>query len=173
VRRLSSGYRTLITAVLIGLKSTDRGRTESLRSPASPQPAQLIKELESQVGFRLFDRTTRSVDLTPHGSELLGVIQKNLEELDAAISSIGHHAMRGYQPLSHGTTPLVAANILRPAMREFRKQRPDVGIQLFDADLPTLTGMMESGRLAMSLEIFNAIPSVRREPFFRFSLMVG
>jgi LysR family transcriptional regulator, carnitine catabolism transcriptional activator len=133
----------------------------------------LIRELENRVGFRLFDRTTRQVELTSHGSELLAVIQRNLEELDAAIASIGSHAKRSYQPISLGTTPLVAANILPPAMREFRKQWPDVRIQLFDADLPTLISMIESGKLDMSLGIFKAIPGVRRAPFFRFSLMVA
>jgi LysR family carnitine catabolism transcriptional activator len=133
----------------------------------------LIRELESRVGFRLFDRTTRHVELTPHGSELLAVIQRNLEELDAAIASIGNSAKRIYQPILLGTTPLVAANILPPAMREFRKQRPDVRIRLFDADVPTLSSMVESGKLDMSLGIFKAIPGVRREPFFRFSLMVA
>jgi DNA-binding transcriptional LysR family regulator len=75
--------------------------------------------------------------------------------------------------ISLGTTPLVAANILPPAMREFRKLRPDVQIQLFDADLPTLIQMVEAGKLDMSLGIFKAMPDIRREPFFRFSLMVA
>jgi DNA-binding transcriptional LysR family regulator len=93
-------------------------------------------------------------------------IERNLEELDAAIASIGSNAKRNYQPISLGTTPLVAANILPPAMREFRKQRPDVRIRLFDADLPTLIGMVESVKLDTSLGIFKAIPGLRREPFF-------
>lgn len=133
----------------------------------------LIRELEGRVGFRLFDRTTRHVELTPHGRELLAVIQRSLQELDAAIASIGHSARRTRQSISLGTTPLVAANILPPAMREFRKQRPDVRIQLFDADLPTLISMVETGKLDMSLGIFKAMPGVYREPFFRFSLMVA
>jgi len=133
----------------------------------------LIKELESRVGFRLFDRTTRHVALTPHGRELLVVIQRSLQELDAAIANVGRSARRDHQSISLGTTPLVAANILPPAIREFRKQRPDVRIQLFDADLPTLIQMVEAGKLDMSLGIFKAMPDVRREPFFRFSLMVA
>ena len=133
----------------------------------------LIRELESRVGFRLFDRTTRHVELTPHGRRLLAVIQRSLEELDTAIADIGRSAKRSHQQISLGTTPLVAANILPPAMREFRKQRPDVRIQLFDADLPTLIKMVEAGRLDMSLGIFKAMADVRREPFFRFSLMVA
>ena len=133
----------------------------------------LIRELENRVGFRLFERTTRHVGLTPHGGELLAVFQKCLEELDAAIANIGRSARRSHQSISLGTTPLVAANVLPPAMREFRKQRPDVRIQIFDADLPTLIKMVETGKLDMSLGIFKAMAGVRREPFFRFSLMVA
>lgn len=133
----------------------------------------LIRELESRVGFRLFDRTTRHVELTPHGRELLSVIQRSLEELDTAIASIGRSANRTHQTISLGTTPLVAANILAPAMHEFRKHRPDVRIQLFDADLPTLIKRVEAGTLDLSLGIFKSMAGIRRDPFFRFSLMVA
>ena len=133
----------------------------------------LIKELEGRVGFRLFDRTTRHVELTPHGAELLTVIQRNLEELDSAIANIGRTAKNREKSITLGTTPLVAANILPPAMREFRKLRPDVQIQLYDADLPTLITMVEAGKLDMSLGIFKAMPDIRRQPFFRFSLLVA
>jgi DNA-binding transcriptional LysR family regulator len=64
------------------------------------------------------------VELTPHGRELLAVIQRSIEELDAAIASIGRSARRSHQSISLGTTPLVAANVLPPARREFRKQPP-------------------------------------------------
>ena len=33
----------------------------------------LIRELENQLGFRLFDRTTRHVALTAHGGQLLAM----------------------------------------------------------------------------------------------------
>jgi LysR family carnitine catabolism transcriptional activator len=58
-------------------------------------------------------------------------------------------------------------------MREFRKLRPDLRIQLYDADLPTLIKMVETGKLDLSLGIFKAMPDIRREPFFRFSLMIA
>src|SRR5262249_24220360 len=86
----------------------------------------LIRELENRVGFRLFDRTTRYVELTAHGVELLAVIQRSLEELDSAIANIGRSANRSRTSLSLGVTPLVAANVLPPAIREFREHRPDL-----------------------------------------------
>jgi LysR family carnitine catabolism transcriptional activator len=133
----------------------------------------LIRELENRIGFRLFDRTTRQVELTTHGKELLAVIERSLEELDAGIASIGRSAKRDNQTISLGVTPLVAANILPPAIREFRKLRPNLRIRLFDADLPTLMKMVETGKLDMSIGIFKGMVGVRREPFFRFSLMVA
>jgi DNA-binding transcriptional LysR family regulator len=105
--------------------------------------------------------------------ELLAVIHRSLEELDTGIANIGRSAKRDRQSISLGVTPLVAANILPPAIREFRKQRPDLRIQLFDADLPTLMKMVETGKLDMSIGIFKGMVGVRREPFFRFSLVVA
>jgi LysR family transcriptional regulator, carnitine catabolism transcriptional activator len=132
----------------------------------------LIRELESHLGFRLFNRTTRHVELTAYGDDFLTVIRPSLEALDAAIAQIGRSAKGSSQSISLGTTPLVAANILPPAIREFRRHRPDLRIQLFDADLPTLMQMVEAGKLDMAVGIFKGAAGVRRAPFFRFSLMV-
>ena len=132
----------------------------------------LIRELENQLGFRLFDRTTRQVALTAYGNELLGVTRRNLQELDAAMSRIGRTAKESSQWISIGTTPLVAANILPPAIREFRGQRPDLRITLFDADIATIMRKVEAGDLDLGLGFFKSMPGVRRTPFFRFSLMV-
>jgi LysR family transcriptional regulator, carnitine catabolism transcriptional activator len=132
----------------------------------------LIRELENQLGFRLFDRTTRRVALTVYGNELFAVTQRNLYELDSAMSRIGRTAEEASQVLSVGAPPLVATNILPPAIKEFRSQRPDVRIQLFDADLTTILQRVEAGKLDMGLGIFRNAPGIRRTPFFRFSLMV-
>jgi DNA-binding transcriptional LysR family regulator len=110
--------------------------------------------------------------LTPYGSELLEVTRRNLQELDVAMSRIERTAKGSSPWISLGTTPLVAANILPQGIREFRNQRPDLRIRLFDADLNTIMRRVEAGKLDMGLGIFKPAPGVRRMPFFRFSLMV-
>src|SRR5207248_4822114 len=52
----------------------------------------LIRELETQLGFRLFDRTTRHVAPTAYGTEFLGVARRCLADLDAATARIGRSA---------------------------------------------------------------------------------
>jgi DNA-binding transcriptional LysR family regulator len=132
----------------------------------------LIRELETQLGFRLFDRTTRHVVTTAYGNELLAATQPHLQALDAAMSRIGQTAEGTGQVLSVGTTPLVAANILPQAIREFRSQRPDLRIRLFDGHLGTILKRVEAGKLDMGLGIFKSRPEIRRTPFFRFSLVL-
>jgi LysR family carnitine catabolism transcriptional activator len=132
----------------------------------------LIRELETQLGFRLFDRTTRHVETTTHGSQLLAVARRSLDELDAAMSSIEQTAREASHTLSIGAGLLFAANILPQAIKEFRNQRPDARIQLFDADPATIMQRVKAGSLDMGLAFYERAPGIRRTPFFRFSLMV-
>jgi DNA-binding transcriptional LysR family regulator len=132
----------------------------------------LIRELETQLGFRLFDRTTRHVELTSYGRELLVATRRNLEELDAAMSRIGQTAKDAGQSLSVGAPALVSANVLPQAIKEFRTQCPTARIQLFDSYLTTLLQRVQAGKLDMALGTFGNAPGVRRIPFFRFSLML-
>jgi LysR family transcriptional regulator, carnitine catabolism transcriptional activator len=133
----------------------------------------LIRELETQLGVRLFDRTTRHVALTASGTELLAIAQRSLQELDTAISRIGRSTSETGVSLSVGSPPLLMASVLAPAIKEFRSHRSDLRFQLFDADTTTIMQKVESGTLDMGLGIFfKHLPGVRRVPLFRFSLMV-
>lgn len=133
----------------------------------------LIRELETQVGFRLFDRTTRHVGLTSYGNELLGVVRESLEKVDGAVSRIGRSAIEASYTLSIGAPPLVAANVLPEAIKEFRSHRPDLDIQVLDVGGGALTRLVVEGKLDMSVgAFFEPAPGIRRTPLFRFSLMV-
>jgi len=132
----------------------------------------LIRELERQLGFRLFDRTTRQVMLTAFGSELIAVTEPSLGSLDAAMSRIEQSAKGRERWISIGTTPWLAANVLPPAIREFRVRHPGLHIRLFDGWLDEIQQRVQSGKLDMGVGLFKNSSVVRRSPFFRFLLMV-
>jgi len=132
----------------------------------------LIRELERQLGFRLFHRTTRQVVLTTYGRDLLASTQPALAALDLAMSRIEQASKGKTRKISVGTTPWIAANVLPPAIRSFREQRPDLSIRLFDGNLDAVARRVGAGKLDLGLGVFGRMPGIRGVPFFRFSLMV-
>lgn len=132
----------------------------------------LIRELERQLGFRLFDRTTRQVALTANGRDLLASTQPALRTLDLAMSRLEQASKGKTKTISVGTTPWIAANVLPPAIRAFREHRPDLYVRLFDGDLGAVAKRVAAGKLDLGLGVFGRMPGIRGVPFFRFSLMV-
>jgi DNA-binding transcriptional LysR family regulator len=133
----------------------------------------LIRELERQLGFRLFDRTTRQVVLTAQGGELLEITRPALKMLDDGVAQIEQAVKRKNRSISVGTTPWLAAHVLPSAIREFRDQRPGLQIRLFDGNLSTLSRLVEANKLDFAVGVFDRILGIRRVPFFRFSLMLA
>ena len=132
----------------------------------------LIREFENQLGYRLFDRTTRQVQLTRHGADLLETTTHHLEELEEAMARVGRSARGKRQAVSLGTTPLVAANVLPQAMREYRRRRPDLRVRLFDADQDAVLRQVQAGKLDVGVGLFKNVSGVKRTPFFRSSLVL-
>jgi LysR family transcriptional regulator, carnitine catabolism transcriptional activator len=132
----------------------------------------LIRELEAQLGFRLFDRTTRQVQLTRYGTDLLAITQPAVQQLDTAIARLSQQCKGISRTVSVGVTPLVAANVLPGAIREFRGQRPDVRVRLYDGDLKAILRRVEAGKLDLGIGIFPPVPELRRTPVFQFSLVL-
>jgi len=130
----------------------------------------LVRELEFQLGFRLFDRTTRRVTLTEFGSKFLPIADRSLVELEAAASHIG--AAAANRELAIGATPLVAANIMAAAIAQYAKVRPELHIRLHDAERPQLIAMLQSGEIDVGLSAYiHPAADLQRVPLVRFSLM--
>jgi DNA-binding transcriptional LysR family regulator len=133
----------------------------------------LIRQLEAQLGVRLFDRTTRQVSLTPSGAKLIDVVQRALHEVEDAVSEVGRAEAREDATFSIGTIPLVAQKMLAPAIKEFRLNRPGFRFQLFDGDSSAIMQKVDAGELDMGMGVFfKHMPGVRRLPLFRFFLTV-
>jgi LysR family transcriptional regulator, carnitine catabolism transcriptional activator len=133
----------------------------------------LIRELETQLGARLFDRTTRQVALTAAGAELLAAVERNLQELDGALSQVGRSAAESGPSLSVGAPPVIAAGFLAEAITDFRRRQPGVRFQLWDGDTATTLQKVEAGALDMGLgHFFKHSPGIRRTSLFRSSMMV-
>src|SRR6266571_918785 len=133
----------------------------------------LMRELEGQLGFRLFDRTTRKVTLTEFGTKFLPIADRSLLELEAAASMIGRAASIANRRLAIGATPLIASKLLPAVISDYAAHIPDLKIVLHDGDRSRIVAMALSGEIDVGLGCFlRPVSGVRRIPLFRFSLMV-
>ena len=76
------------------------------------------------------------------------------------------------QSLSIGAPPVITADVLPQAIKEFQDQRPGLRVHVCDADLATIRQRVEAGKLDMGLGMYGRASGVLRRPFFRFTLMV-
>ena len=126
----------------------------------------LIRELETQLGFRLFDRTTRQVALTPSGADFLPVPKGAWRRWMRPLRGLGPSASQASQTLSIGAGPLISANIMTLAIG-FRAHRPALRIQLFDDRTPLILQMVQAGKLDIGLGIYPPTAGIRRTLFLR------
>jgi DNA-binding transcriptional LysR family regulator len=133
----------------------------------------LVRELEDQLGFRLFERTTRRVTLTEHGSKFLPIADRSLLDLESAAANIGRSASAADRHLSLGALPLIAGKLLPAAIGEYAKRDPELHISLHDGDRAKLIAMVAAGTLDVCIGCFlQPVTGVRRTPVYRFSLML-
>jgi LysR family carnitine catabolism transcriptional activator len=114
----------------------------------------MLKDLETQVGARLFDRTTRSVRLTPAGESLLPTVRSMLTEWERATSNIGRLSSEAEQQVMLAATPLIAASVLPQWLQDFRKVQPSVRVQVADLDRREILLGIEAGETDLGLGAF-------------------
>mgnify|MGYP001111312282 CR=1 FL=1 len=132
----------------------------------------LIREMEKQLGCRLFDRTTRVVSLTPEGRRLLPVVERLMTDLDDVAAELGAAGDAARHTLRIPATPLVSSHLLPQVFSTFRAAHPQVSLRLFDADLRDVEAMVTAGDADVGLGFFfKAAPGLERTPVGRFHLM--
>ncbi|WP_304304324.1 LysR family transcriptional regulator [Pseudacidovorax intermedius] len=132
----------------------------------------LVREVEKQLGARLFDRTTRAVQLTEAGRRFAAVAENVLQQLDDAGTEVGALGQRTRQQLRIAATPLVSSHLLPQMLARFSQAQPEVRIQLMDSDLQGVQALVESGAADIGLGFFFKVSAglVRRQ-IAEFALM--
>ncbi len=132
----------------------------------------MMRELEIQVGCRLFDRTTRSVALTPAGAALLPVAERALEELSSAVEELNRIGAQVRKTLRVGATPLVAAHVMPLVQQALKRLQPEVSLRILDSNVEELQRSVASGDLDCGVGPFSrTVSGIERELLFRFDLL--
>ncbi|MBC2877622.1 MULTISPECIES: LysR family transcriptional regulator [Streptomyces] len=124
------------------------GRAAQALFVAQPVLSRQIRAFEDEVGYRLLDRTTRSVELTPAGRQLYDEARRITTVVDAALRRV-READRGEQRLVVAFSPGLRVS---EAIREFTARHPEVAIDVlplrwWEQDAPLRDGRAHVGFL--------------------------
>jgi DNA-binding transcriptional LysR family regulator len=89
-----------------------------------------IKQLEEQLGARLFSRTTRSVALTESGGQLLDSVGPALDQIRGSVERVTESAGRPRGALRLNTSYVAYASLLEPHLPAFLARYPDVRLEV-------------------------------------------
>lgn len=132
----------------------------------------LVKELEEQVGARLFDRTTRSVTLTDAGRRFQPVAETVVSELRAVRATLTGTEAAVRSRLDVAATPMVSASLLPDVVCAFGQSHPQVQVTLADVDVSVVRRNVLDGEADVGLGFF-VKPAVGlvRQPLCKLRLM--
>ncbi len=114
-----------------------------------------IRELEGQLGCRLFERTTRSVELTAAGRSFLPVALAAVESLEAAAQQLQNQERHGVSRIRLGFTPMLASNVAPDVLDAFQRQFPSTRVEVVDAGPHELQEQLESDALDAAFGAFS------------------
>jgi DNA-binding transcriptional LysR family regulator len=127
------------------------GRAAEKLHIAQPPLSKQIQDLEAELGFELFNRTKRSISLTPAGQAFLIEVTQIFQQLDRAID-IGRKTSRGeLGQISIGFVGSATYNILPVMLQQFRDRYPQVQIELHELTTDRQLIWLREGRIDIGL----------------------
>jgi DNA-binding transcriptional LysR family regulator len=116
----------------------------SILHVTQPALTMQIRRLEEALGVTLFDRDTRSVQLTRVARDLLPAFERTLQDFEAALGSARDIATQTRGIVRLAVLPSVAAGVLPDAILSFREKRPNVTFDLKDVIAGQVLSLVQS-----------------------------
>ena len=121
--------------------------------------SQLLSDLESILGFRLFDRTTRKVSLSSAGRDFLASAQSVLRHANAAEITANDVRQRAAGVVRIGAPLVLASTAIPAAIREYLVDRPKLVIRVQDVPVDSIVDRVENGDIDLSVGPDRATPA--------------
>jgi DNA-binding transcriptional LysR family regulator len=118
---------------------------------SQPALSQTILQFENAVGFSLFLRTTRSLNLTPQGTVLLDKAVALNRQMDSFHAEIGNLQKTAKNQLRVGYMIGTGVEFIPAILREFKRHRPEAVLHLTEYDFSDPTAGLASGKVDCSI----------------------
>jgi DNA-binding transcriptional LysR family regulator len=141
-------------------------RAANLCNLSQPAFSALIRTLENHLGARLFDRTTRSVELTAEGEAFIEAARRLLRDTEGAISDVRDHVARRRGRVAVAALPSLAAGWLPSLLADFHARYPGIELDVADVLSDECIHRVRLGRADFALASTRTeAPELRTERF--------
>ena len=109
--------------------------------------SEAVRRLETRLGVRLLNRTTRSVTPTEAGAKLLERLEPALAEMSAAIDVVNSYRESPTGTLRLNVPVIVSRYILPPIIEAFMKRHPGITVEVMSENnfVDVLAGGFDAG----------------------------
>jgi DNA-binding transcriptional LysR family regulator len=118
---------------------------------SEPALSQSIRQLEEQARGRLFDRTTRSVRLTPLGEHLLPRAERIVEECRRTFDEVADIALLKRGEVTIGCLSSLVVRFLPGVISSFNREFPDIRIRVKDDNAAGIQRKLLSGEIDFAI----------------------
>ena len=120
----------LNTFLLVAEHLSFRAAAERLELTA-PAVSHAIRQLETRLGVRLLNRTTRSVALTEAGLRLLDRLRPAFDQISGALEDLNEERVRPVGRLRIWASPSAATMVVTPIWQRYLSTYPDVRLEMW------------------------------------------
>lgn len=110
-----------------------------------------VQRLETALGTKLLVRTTRKVETTPQGEQLLREATVAMKGLRNMVDGFRQKARLARERVVIAATPMLSAMSLPPVIHAYSERFPDVQIELRDLQYPDALAALDAGTADMAV----------------------
>ena len=114
---------------------------------SQPALTNRIRQFEETLGLRLFDRHTRSVQLTPLGRDMLPLFRRLVAEFETAVANARDSVTRTKSVIRLACLPSCAASLLPDLIRDFVRDYPGVTFVVRDVINSIIPALVRSSEV--------------------------
>ncbi|MFE2325585.1 LysR substrate-binding domain-containing protein [Streptomyces sp. NPDC059385] len=126
------------------------GRTAERLRVSAPRVSQAIKKQERRIGAALFDRTSRTVTLTPVGELLRAELQQAYDLIQGGLARASEAALGVRGTLRLGVMGVLGQE-MRPVIEAFRERHPECDVEVVEIYFSEPFTPLRSGRTDVQL----------------------
>lgn len=171
--RINFDLQELQAFVAVAERSSFKQAAEDLFL-SQPALSRRIEKLEDMLGVKLFERTTRRVQLTNIGRVFLSNVRTALDELEGAILNMSDLAAHRTGIVTLACVPSAVHYFLPDVLKGFTERFPKIRVRIFDESAQDVLNLILAGEADFGINFAGAEdPEIDFHPIYKESYVLA